>query len=144
ACCSCAVARRAEEGRNYNLADEMPSSRRKLQLDQIGMPPQLVETPSAAAHRRIHGGAMSNKDLYTVREAMERLGGISRNTIYNLLRDGRLASASIGKRRFIPAHAIDEFIHMATTTESPSLCGRSKRATQIPLRLAPAAPIRSR
>jgi predicted DNA-binding transcriptional regulator AlpA len=29
------------------------------------------------------------KDLYTVQEAMELLGGISRNTIYNLMRDGR-------------------------------------------------------
>jgi excisionase family DNA binding protein len=51
-----------------------------------------------------------NKDLYTVQEAMELLGGISRNTIYNLMRDGRLASVPIGRRRFIPAHAIDDFI----------------------------------
>ena len=35
---------------------------------------------------------MNAKDLYTVQEAMEVLGGISRNTIYNLMRDGKLAS----------------------------------------------------
>jgi excisionase family DNA binding protein len=87
---------------------------------------------------------MNDKDLYTVREAMDRLGGISRNTIYNLLRDGRLASVPIGKRRFIPAQAIDDFIRMATTTESPSLGGRSRRAQQISLRLMPAVPIRNR
>jgi excisionase family DNA binding protein len=87
---------------------------------------------------------MNDKDLYTVREAMDRLGGISRNTIYNLLRDGRLASVPIGKRRFIPARAIDDFIRMATTTDSPSLGRRSKKATQIPLRLMPAVRIRNR
>jgi excisionase family DNA binding protein len=83
----------------------------------------------------VPGDTMSDKELYSVDEAMDRLGGISRNTIYNLLRDGRLASVPIGKRRFIPAHAIEDFIRMATTTESPSLGRRCRRATQIPLHL---------
>lgn len=81
---------------------------------------------------------MNKKDLYTILEAMELLGGISRNTIYNLMRDGRLASVPIGRRRFIPAVAIEDFIATSTTTDSPSLTSRrSRRAAQIPLRLAP-------
>jgi hypothetical protein len=31
------------------------------------------------------------------------LGGIARNTLYDLLRSGALASVPIGRRRFIPA-----------------------------------------
>jgi excisionase family DNA binding protein len=86
-----------------------------------------------------------NKDLYTVQEAMELLGGISRNTIYNLMRDGRLASVPIGRRRFIPAHAIDDFIKISTTTESPSVSARrSRRSAQIQLNLIPARPPRTR
>lgn len=80
---------------------------------------------------------MDKPDLYTIREAMELLGKISRNTIYNLLRDGRLASLKIGRRRFIPPHAIKDFIDASTTTDSPSVTSRSKRATQMPLRLVP-------
>lgn len=88
---------------------------------------------------------MNNKDLYTVQEAMELLGGISRNTIYGLMRDGRLASVPIGRRRFIPAHAIDDFIRISTTTESPSLSSRrSQRAAQMSLNLVPAKPLRNR
>jgi len=81
---------------------------------------------------------MNTKDLYTVEEAMEVLGGISRNTIYNLMRDGKLASVPIGRRRFVPARAIDDFIASCTTTESPSVTSRrSRRVAQIPLALSP-------
>ena len=88
---------------------------------------------------------MTDKDLYTVQQAMELLGGISRNTIYNLMRDGRLASVPIGRRRFIPARAIDEFIKVSTTTESPSLSARRLHCdAQIPLELVPAKAPRDR
>ncbi len=82
---------------------------------------------------------MNGKDLYTVQEAMDVLGGISRNTIYNLMRDGKLASVPIGRRRFIPARAIEDFIASCTTTQSPSLASRqSHRSAQMPLMLVPA------
>lgn len=62
---------------------------------------------------------MNTPELYTIGEAMELLGKISRNSIYNLLRDGRLASLKIGRRRFIPPHAIKEFVDVSTNTDSP-------------------------
>jgi len=40
---------------------------------------------------------------HSVEEAREQLGGISRNTIYDLLRNGELASVQIGRSRFISA-----------------------------------------
>jgi len=74
---------------------------------------------------------MGAKDLYTIEEARERLGGISRNTIYKLLRSGKLASVPIGRRRFIPGNAIESFVAVTTTTNSPSLSTpRSQHATE--------------
>ena len=87
---------------------------------------------------------MNKPELYTIREAMELLGKISRNSIYSLLRDGRLASLKIGRRRFIPPHAIKDFVDASTNTDSPSATSRSKRATQFSLRLVPVRKDRGR
>lgn len=76
---------------------------------------------------------MSKADLYTIQEAMEVLGGISRGTVYKLMREGVLASVLIGRRRLIPCRAIDNFIASATTTRSPSLNVPSR--SQIKLQL---------
>ena len=72
---------------------------------------------------------MSNTDLFSIREAMEILGGISRGTIYKLMREGRLASVKIGRRRFIRRGAIEDFVSGATTTRVESPANRR----QIPL-----------
>lgn len=53
---------------------------------------------------------MKDRDLYSIEEARERLGGISRNTIYEMLRKGQLASVILGCRRFIAADAIAKLI----------------------------------
>ena len=60
------------------------------------------------------------RDLYSISEARTRLGGISRNSIYGMLRSGKLASVVIGCRRFIAASAIAELIARSTTTASPA------------------------
>ena len=44
---------------------------------------------------------MTDRALYSVTEARELLGRISRNSIYALLRNGELASVVLGCRRFI-------------------------------------------
>lgn len=54
---------------------------------------------------------MKDRDLYSIDEAHERLGGISRNTIYEMLRKGELASVVLGCRRFIAADAITKLIN---------------------------------
>ena len=64
--------------------------------------------------------AMKERDLYSIREARERLGGISQNTIYQLLRSGALVSVVIGCRRFISSAAISELIARSTTQLSPA------------------------
>jgi excisionase family DNA binding protein len=64
---------------------------------------------------------MQDRALYSIHEARRLLGGISRNTIYRLLRSGELASVLIGCRRFIAAHSIEEFISSATTRFCPAI-----------------------
>jgi len=88
---------------------------------------------------------MQQPELYSILEARKLLGGISRNTIYQLLRSGELASVIIGCRRFISAAAITELIARSTTTASPardSTRSRRKRQSALPLPLprAPRAP----
>jgi hypothetical protein len=63
--------------------------------------------------------SMKDRQLYSIAESRELLGGISRNTIYVLLRAGDLSSVVIGRRRFISAAAIADFITASTTTMSP-------------------------
>src|ERR1700694_5378409 len=63
---------------------------------------------------------MQDRALYSIQEARKLLGGISRNTIYRLLRSGELASVVIGCRRFISPAAIAELAARATNTISPS------------------------
>lgn len=64
--------------------------------------------------------SMKDRELYSIEETRELLGGISRNTIYAFLRTGDLASVVIGCRRFISAGAIHEFVQASTTRVSPS------------------------
>jgi excisionase family DNA binding protein len=70
---------------------------------------------------------MQDRALYSIQEARKLLGGISRNTIYRLLRTGQLASVVIGCRRFISPAAIAELVAKSTTTISPSLASTRSR-----------------
>jgi hypothetical protein len=77
---------------------------------------------------------MQNRKLYSIKEARELLGGISRNGIYALLRTGELASVVIGCRRFISDEAIGALINESTTTVSPSEDAvRSRRPLHRPV-----------
>ena len=77
---------------------------------------------------------MKERDLYSIDEARERLGGISRNLIYEILRSGRLSSVVLGSRRFIPAAAIAQLIAQSATTISPTeAAARSYIPTKQPI-----------
>src|SRR5690606_29466874 len=49
-------------------------------------------------------------------ETAARALGLGRNTCYQLIRDGRLRSVQVGKRRLIPVQALDEFVADAMAT----------------------------
>ena len=60
-----------------------------------------------------------DRELYSIEQARALLGGIARNTLYDLLRSGALTFVAIGRRRFIAAEAIAAFIANASTTGGP-------------------------
>jgi hypothetical protein len=69
-----------------------------------------------------------NRALYSIEETRARLGGISRSSLYAMLRTGDLPSVVIGCRRFVSAEAIAALISHYTTTISPSQdAARSRR-----------------
>ncbi|WP_145941736.1 helix-turn-helix domain-containing protein [Corynebacterium glyciniphilum] len=49
------------------------------------------------------------KKLYSIEEAMEATS-LGRTTLFALVRDGKIRSVKIGRRRMISAAALDEFI----------------------------------
>ncbi|HQZ36178.1 MAG TPA: helix-turn-helix domain-containing protein [Ilumatobacteraceae bacterium] len=51
--------------------------------------------------------------LVPINEAANRLGGISREKLYGLIRAGELATCHIGRRRFIASDELDRFIRAA-------------------------------
>jgi hypothetical protein len=61
-----------------------------------------------------------DRALYSIEETRSRLGGISRSSLYAMLRAGDLPSVVIGCRRFVSAEAIAELIRHSTTSISPS------------------------
>ncbi len=91
---------------------------------------------------------MQHRALYSIQEARKLLGGISRNTIYQLLRNGELASVVIGCRRFVSDDAIAELIARSTTTVSPSRAStrspRTPAQNPLPLSLPHPKPPRAR
>jgi len=79
---------------------------------------------------------MDKRELYSIEEARKLLGGIARNTIYDLLRNGDLSSVEIGRRRFVSSTAIADFIAGATKSgiNSKSVTRRCN-PNQLALRL---------
>ena len=47
--------------------------------------------------------------LYSVNEAMELLN-LGRSVIYELIRSGQLRTVKVGRRRLVPARALDDYV----------------------------------
>ncbi len=53
-------------------------------------------------------------------DAGRALGGLGRTKIYELIASGDLRSVTVGRRRFIPASAITEFVSHLETRRTPT------------------------
>ena len=54
------------------------------------------------------------RHLYPDPEAMERLGGSGRTTLWRLIKDGHLARVNIGRRAFVTAESLDAYVASLT------------------------------
>lgn len=52
----------------------------------------------------------STQELNPIDRTQEILGGVSRQTIYNLIAEGRLQRVNLGRRAFITGQSIDRLI----------------------------------
>ena len=77
--------------------------------------------------------------LYSIEETRARLDGISRSSLYVMLRAGDLPSVVIGCRRFVSAEAIAALTRNSTTSISPSQDASRSRRLGGKERWAPAA-----
>lgn len=59
---------------------------------------------------------MTEAILYAEKQVRERLGGLGRTKCYELLRSGELRSVQIGRRRFVPAAALTEYVERLEAT----------------------------
>lgn len=92
------------------------------------------------------GANMDVRELYSVEEARFLLGGISRATLYELLNAGELETVTIGRRRLIPAAAINAFIATSSTNIAPAerRAVARPRAVQMALQLDFVSPRRGK
>jgi excisionase family DNA binding protein len=56
--------------------------------------------------------------LFSIVATADRLG-VSRGTLFTLLNTGKLAYVRIGRRRLVPAEAIERFISLNSCAEEP-------------------------
>lgn len=66
------------------------------------------------------GGGYMKQVLLSVEDAAQRLGGISRWTLYAWMSQGRLRKTKVGSRVMIAEHDIEEFIESCNPQVGPS------------------------
>jgi excisionase family DNA binding protein len=77
---------------------------------------QLVDALLAAM--TCHPGAEARDRLLSIDEAARSLG-VGRTALYAVLATGELRSLRVGRRRLVPASAVDEYIASATSRQGP-------------------------
>lgn len=68
---------------------------------------ELVEALREELRAEAESGPRTPDRLYSIPEAAERMG-IGRSLVYAEIAAGRLRSVKVGRRRLVPASAIDE------------------------------------
>lgn len=58
-----------------------------------------------------------NDKLRDIEATRDRLGGIGRTTLFELIRTKELASVKVGRRRMIPQSQIDRYIERGLAAE---------------------------
>ena len=64
---------------------------------------------------------------FGIQDVMERLGGVTRPTVYRFLHSGELRSFRLGTRRLVSADALAEFVRGGETRVGLTWRGASRR-----------------
>ena len=74
---------------------------------------------------------METKLMLREAEARDRLGGMSRDVFFRLLRTGEIKSVHVGRALYIPATSLEEYVELLVSRS------RAKRPDSTCLRTAP-------
>jgi excisionase family DNA binding protein len=94
----------AQPSQQFTLAEVLEILRTFNVIAEDERQPQEAELPIGSAET-----TPEPKQLYTVEEAARRLR-IGRTTVYDLMREGKLDSVQIGRRRLVPAEAVAAYL----------------------------------
>lgn len=61
----------------------------------------------------------AHRRLVPITGACDELGGVSRSTIYQLVNEGHLNLAHIGRRSFVTAESLDSYVSSLTEAAAP-------------------------
>jgi excisionase family DNA binding protein len=78
---------------------------------------RLKPQPNTGRHINEQSNNSAAPVLLTVDEACEQLGHISKSALYGLMRSGQLPSIKLGRRRLIPAAAVDVLVSQLVDQE---------------------------
>jgi len=90
--------------------------------------PHAASTPEPPGASRPQPGPSAERLAYSVNEAA-RLTGLSRDLLYDQMRQGNLDYIKVGRRRLITRRHLEQFLGMAPGAERPGGINASAHST---------------
>ena len=93
-------------------------SARASRAGELNRAPHPASTPAPPGANRPQPNPATERLAYSVNEAA-RLTGLSRDLLYDQMRQGNLDYVKVGRRRLITRHHLEQFLDMAPAAEGP-------------------------
>jgi len=94
-------------------------SARAPRAGELNHAPDATSIPGPLGISRPQPGPSAERLAYSVNEAA-RLTGLSRDLLYDQMRQGNLGYIKVGRRRLITRHHLEQFLDITPGTERPS------------------------
>jgi excisionase family DNA binding protein len=103
-------------------------SARASRAGELNRAPHPASAPTQPGASRPQPGPATERLAYSVNEAA-RITGLSRDLLYDQMRQGNLDYIKVGRRRLITRHHLEQFLDMAPGAERPGGINASAHST---------------
>jgi excisionase family DNA binding protein len=103
-------------------------SARASRAGELNRAPHAASAPTQPGASRPQPGPATERLAYSVNEAA-RITGLSRDLLYDQMRQGNLDYIKVGRRRLITRHHLEQFLDMAPGAERPGGINASAHST---------------
>ena len=103
-------------------------SARASRAGELNRAPHVASAPAPPGASRTQPGPSSERLAYSVNEAA-RLTGLSRDLLYDQMRQGNLDYIKVGRRRLITRHHLERFLDMTPSAVRPDTTKASAHST---------------